>query len=45
MSDIYEKIKSLHVVPVIAIENLEDVMQQDEQARREANNWVKKIYG
>jgi len=32
-------------IPLTAIENLEDVMQQDEQARREANNWVKKIYG
>jgi 1-deoxy-D-xylulose-5-phosphate reductoisomerase len=32
-------------IPVTAIENLEDVMQQDQQARREANDWVKKIYG
>ena len=32
-------------IPVSAIENLEDVMQQDQQARREANDWVKNIYG
>lgn len=39
VSDVMERI------PVSAIENLEDVMQQDQQARREANDWVKKIYG
>jgi 1-deoxy-D-xylulose-5-phosphate reductoisomerase len=32
-------------IPVSAIENLEDVMQQDQLARRKANDWVKKIYG
>jgi 1-deoxy-D-xylulose-5-phosphate reductoisomerase len=32
-------------IPISAIENLEDVMQQDQQARREANDWVKNIYG
>lgn len=32
-------------IAVSAIENLEDVMQQDLSARREANEWMKKTYG
>ena len=32
-------------IPVSAIETLEDVLQHDRHARREANDWVMKIYG
>ncbi len=32
-------------IPVSAIENLQDVMRQDQRARREASDWVKKIHG